>query len=288
MLSIYLLYLFSNNSIIQQYSAMGSIVETDCDESIDDNEELGGDGADKEYLTSVWCVDGSSGGNMRTKPPSLLKINRSLILASMKKRLRMEASSLSSSLSPSGTQKTKIPKTTSTWHPEEDDDLDEDGKNHADYYSGCFQDPDEGGRMEDKDGYCYDEEQEVDNFGKRKRHLEDQHLVAKTETNLEQDMGRKKNGVELLTKKRKRGKRHEDGEMMSNGGMGLTNNEAKKKLAADAHHDSSDREEEITAKVAMRKMGPSSSNHAEEYYYEDEDYQSKRNGRKFYFWSNFR
>ena len=101
--------------------------------------------------------------------------------------------------------------------------------------------------------------------------LEDQHLVDKKETNLEQDMGRKENGVELLTKKRKRGKRHEGVEMMSNGGMGLTNNEAKKKLAADAHHDSSDREEEITAKVAMRKMGPSSSNHAEEYYYEDED-----------------
>ena len=101
--------------------------------------------------------------------------------------------------------------------------------------------------------------------------LEDQHLVDKKETNLEQDMGRKENGVELLTKKRKRGKRHEGGEMMSNGGMGLTNNEAKKTLAVEAHHDSSDHEEEITAKVAMRKMGPSSSNHAEEYYYGDED-----------------
>ena len=33
--------------------------------------------------------------------------------------------------------------------------------------------------------------------------LEDQHLVDKKETNLEQDMGRKENGVELLTKKKK-------------------------------------------------------------------------------------
>ena len=35
--------------------------------------------------------------------------------------------------------------------------------------------------MEDEDGYYDDEEQEVDNSGKRKRHLEDPHLVAKPE-----------------------------------------------------------------------------------------------------------
>ena len=50
---------FSFHSIIQQYTRpVRSIVETDCDESIDDNEEGGGEAMEWTRSRSTWLVVG--------------------------------------------------------------------------------------------------------------------------------------------------------------------------------------------------------------------------------------
>jgi len=258
---LYSLFFF----LVQQYSAMGSIVETDSDSNDEFGDEGDGsykEGGDREYMTRVWCVDGTA-----KTLPTLVKMDRSLLLASMKKRLRMEASLGQESLTfhPGSKKKIQFSDTPTIWDDEEDEE-----EEHEDDEFPAEEEEEE--KDEGEEEMEVEEEKPEQDVEKMKPSMdvdvqedsENKVADAKQDSTTELDtMMAPKENIHWK-KKRKRGK----GELETVG-----SNDANKKRDLNEY---SDPEEEVVHKGSSdgTKTSGLPSSQVEEYY-EDEDTERK-------------
>lgn len=216
-------------------------METDSESQGDADEIEGSHKSENDFLTRIWCVDGAA----TTISPRLVKMDRSLLLASMKNRLRIEAQSTQHTLSNHPTSKKDT-----YWENEED----ESNVYNDDNYLDGFEDEQ---RKEDVKMKNFVEINGQGSFIKVDSKHFDQEFIPK------EDIHSKR--------KRKRGIRRE-GE--TDVGMGtFTSNEPK---AHDVNHEFSDSEDHIAKVIAqgsysdVSKVGGQPSGQIEDYY-EDED-----------------
>jgi len=217
--------------LLKQYSARGSIVETD-DESLDEVDIDGPFRNENDFLTQVWCVESST-----NTTPTLMKVDRSLILASMKKRLRMEGHSIQQTFSHNYNSK-RDP----TW---ENEDNDESEVIHDE--------------NDDKDESGLDEEQEEDYVKIKAVEINAQDTNSKLSTLPVLPLDHSTEDI-YSKKKRKRGNRR-DNESEYIAACEIKVN--------DVNHDVSDLEA-VTGTSHSTKVNGTVSSQIEEYY-EDED-----------------